>query len=64
MVGRPSQRIGSGREDFLEGWEWLGGPPKGLGVAESLPGGPGVVGRQFRMAGVVGRPSRRAVNCR
>ena len=56
MVGRPSRRVGSGREaltkgqeDFPHGREWSGG----------LPGEPGVVGRPFQRAGRVGRPLRR-----
>ena len=54
MVGRPSQRSGSSREALSEGWEWSGGPPKGLG---DPPGGSrGPPGGQ----GMVERPSRRA----
>ena len=47
VVGRPSQRAGSGREAVPESWEWLGGPPRGLGV----------VGTHSRR---VGRPCLRA----
>ena len=40
VVGRPSRRVGSGREAILAGQEWSGGPSKG----------PGVVGRPYRWA--------------
>ena len=54
MVGRPSWRVGSGREAlpegqkwsgaFLKGREWLGGLPSGPGMLVGPPRGPGVVG--------------------
>ena len=55
MVGKPSQRSGSGQKTIPEVWEWSGGLLKGPGVVVSTssevrqwsvgpPGGPVVVG--------------------
>ena len=71
VVGRPSQRSGSGREALLEVRAWSGGPPRGSGGVsrrswrsgsgrKALPKVSKWSGGPPGGPGVVGRPSKRS----